>query len=173
LTANALKGEAEHCRAVGMDDYRSKPCPLAELKSVLDKWLPATPSGADGTSSSVSPSTNQRAVPTSPVDVSVLKELVGDDPDVVREFLHDFRLSAAKITMELRAAYDAHETKAVVEAAHKLKSAALSVGASALGELCGAMEDKGKAGDMDTLTVLLPRFETEIAAVENYLEKLH
>jgi PAS domain S-box-containing protein len=40
LTANALKGEADHCRAVGMDDYRSKPSPLAELKAVLDKRLP-------------------------------------------------------------------------------------------------------------------------------------
>jgi two-component system sensor histidine kinase/response regulator len=43
LTANALKGEAEHCRAVGMDDYRSKPSPLADLKEILNKWLPIIP----------------------------------------------------------------------------------------------------------------------------------
>jgi two-component system sensor histidine kinase/response regulator len=42
LTANALKGEADRCREVGMDDYRSKPTPLADLKSVLEKWLPVT-----------------------------------------------------------------------------------------------------------------------------------
>jgi PAS domain S-box-containing protein len=42
LTANALKGEADRCREVGMDDYRSKPSPLAELKSVLGTWLLAT-----------------------------------------------------------------------------------------------------------------------------------
>ena len=47
LTANALKGEAEHCRAVGMDDYRSKPSPLAELKAVLDQWLPVIESAVD------------------------------------------------------------------------------------------------------------------------------
>jgi signal transduction histidine kinase/ActR/RegA family two-component response regulator len=43
LTANALKGEADHCRAAGMDGYLSKPMQLAHLKATLDKWLPATP----------------------------------------------------------------------------------------------------------------------------------
>ena len=42
LTANALKGEAERCRAAGMDDYLSKPTPLTELRAMLEKWLPAT-----------------------------------------------------------------------------------------------------------------------------------
>ncbi len=41
FTANALKGEAEHCRAVGMDDYLSKPVQLAHLNAILQKWLPA------------------------------------------------------------------------------------------------------------------------------------
>jgi CheY-like chemotaxis protein len=44
ITANALKGEAEHCREVGMDDYLSKPVQLSTLKVMLEKWLPvATP----------------------------------------------------------------------------------------------------------------------------------
>jgi PAS domain S-box-containing protein len=49
FTANALKGEAEHCRAVGMDDYLSKPVQLVNLKAMLAKWLPvdAEPAPAD------------------------------------------------------------------------------------------------------------------------------
>ena len=41
LTANALKGEADNCRAAGMDDYLSKPTRLADLEAMLSKWLPA------------------------------------------------------------------------------------------------------------------------------------
>ena len=44
FTANALKGEAEHCIAIGMDDYLSKPVQLVNLKAVLEKWMPAAAS---------------------------------------------------------------------------------------------------------------------------------
>ena len=40
ITANALKGEADHCRAIGMDDYLSKPVQLVNLKAMLEKWMP-------------------------------------------------------------------------------------------------------------------------------------
>jgi len=173
LTANALKGEAEHCHAVGMDDYRSKPAPLAELKSVLSKWLPpvAEPEVDVITLSTQSPAVAQPTSVVNSLDVSVLKGLVGDDPDTVKEFLHDFRVSAAKIAAELRAAFAAGQTKAVVASAHKLKSSARAVGAFAFGKVCETIEQAGKAGDADVLAVLLPRFETELAGVEDQLAK--
>jgi two-component system sensor histidine kinase/response regulator len=87
-------------------------------------------------------------------------------------FLQDFRASAARTALELRVACATRQTKAAAEAAHKLKSSALAVGALALGELSAAMEEEGNAGDGDALTVLLPRFETEMAAVEKYLASL-
>ena len=172
LTANALKGEAEHCRAVGMDDYRSKPSPLSELKAVLERWLPAVKSEADAPDSSgVLPSVSPQSTAAVPVDISVLKELVGNDPDIVRDFLQDFRNGAARVALELRAACAASQSKAVVAAAHKLKSSARAVGALALGEMCEAMEEAAKLGDEDALSVLLARFELEMAAVERYLDE--
>ena len=172
LTANALKGEAERCRAVGMDDYRSKPSPLAELKAVLEKWLPVTESAVLASTLSGLPApAAPPATVAAPVDVNVLKGLVGDDPALVHEFLHDFRNSAAQIALEMRAACATGQTKAAAAAAHKLKSSALAVGALALGELCAAMEAEGKAGDKEALSVLLPRFEAEMAGVEDYLDR--
>ena len=193
FTANALRGEAEHCRAVGMDDYLSKPVQLVNLKAMLEKWLPvAAETTIVATTPLPNPSPGGRRAklpsPTGggiegggeadgatsasvPVDVNVLKKLVGDDEKIIREFLHDFRLSAAKIAAELRTACTAGQAAAAGALAHKLKSSARSVGALALGELCAGMEQAGKAGDAKALTVLLPRFEQEVAGVEGFLEE--
>ncbi|MFC1356678.1 MAG: response regulator [gamma proteobacterium symbiont of Phacoides pectinatus] len=40
ITADALKGTAQRCRAAGMDDYLTKPMQLKELSQALKRWLP-------------------------------------------------------------------------------------------------------------------------------------
>ena len=173
LSANALKGEAEHCRAAGMDDYLSKPARLADLQAMLEKWLPIAAEfmPVEPVPVPVAP-TALAAVASVAVDVSVLKALVGDDPAVIREFLHDFRVSAAKTAAELKVACENGQAAQAGALAHKLKSSARSVGALALGELCADMEQAGKAGQVEALTALLSRFEAEMAAVDEYLGSL-
>ena len=39
VTANAMAGDADLCRAAGMDDYISKPISVRELRRVLTPWL--------------------------------------------------------------------------------------------------------------------------------------
>ncbi len=187
MSANALKGEAEHCRAAGMDDYLSKPAQLADLKAMLDKWLPvaakaapaiaglASPSGVTGYEAAAADvglryaNPDYGAAASVPVDVNVLKALVGDDPAVISEFLHDFRVSAAKTAAELKVACENGEAAQAGALAHKLKSSARSVGALALGELCAEIE---QVGQVEALTALLSRFEAEMAAVDECLDSL-
>ena len=102
--------------------------------------------------------------------MNVLKTLVGDDPAVIREFLRDFRISAAEIAAELKAACNSAQAAQAETLAHRLKSAARSMGALALSELCAEMEQAGKNGDMEALATLLPRFEHELVGVERYLD---
>lgn len=54
ITANALKGEAQKCLSVGMDDYLTKPIELAKLNTVLQRWLPL-PSATEHNASPAGP----------------------------------------------------------------------------------------------------------------------
>jgi len=174
ITANATRGEAERCIAIGMDDYLSKPVQLVNLKAMLEKWMPlaGTITGKDLAAkmamSGMASTESSIAVASLAVDVKVLKLLVGDDEAVIGDLLHDFRISAAQIAARLRAACAAGDTANAEALSHKLKSSARAVGALALGEICADMEQSGKAGDGDSLNELLPRFERELEKVEDY-----
>ena len=104
-----------------------------------------------------------------PVDVSVLQALVGDEEEIIRDFLNDFRQSAENISAQLHQACLSGQATVAGGLAHKLKSSARSVGALALGELCAAMEQSGKAGDMQALLALLTGFEQELDSVVKFL----
>ena len=150
LTANALSTEAERCRVAGMDGYLTKPVQLADLRASLETFLPRDPP---------------------PLDVSILENLVGTNPGIVWEFLQDFSRSAAPIADDIRDACRTGQTGLAVAAAHKLKSAARAVGALTLGSICAEIEEAG-ANAVDPsqiLLVLLPRWETAMAAVQDYL----
>ena len=149
LTANALKGEADRCRAAGMDDYLSKPVPLASFKAILDRWLTSRP-----------------------VDISVLTALIGNDSAVLHEILGDFRNSKEHIATELRSACAAGLWAAAGAAAHKLKSSARAIGALALADLCESMESAGAAGDCARFAGLQPLFDAQLILVDNSIGEI-
>ena len=152
-----------------MDDYMSKPAPLSQLQELLERWLPKPTSNADA---AAEPPSTMRPLSTGPVDIQVLRGLVGDDPQLIREFLQAFRSSAARIAQEVEQAYRAGSAAKTVAAVHKLKSAARSVGAMALGDLCADMEQVGAGGQLEALALAFEQFLREMAATDHHLAEL-
>ena len=71
---------------------------------------------------------------------NVMKELIGDDTEMIRgfeiEFLKQAKVSMAKFAVQ----YQANEFTAMKEEAHFLKTSAKAVGAEKLGEILQQME---------------------------------
>ena len=126
ITANAMQGEAQRCRERGMDDYLAKPLRMRELAPLLAKWLPLE-----------APIWNPAS----------LTELVGDNPAMHQRLLDKFLRTAQQQVTDILAACAVGDAAAAAAVAHPLKSAARTVGAMALGELCQALEAAGRAGD--------------------------
>ena len=167
LTASALGGEAERCRDAGMDGHLGKPLQLADLKALLQAWVP------DGDGSVPTPGVG--AWPASadvPVDVRVLEALIGPDPAINRKLQRQFQRSALEISAKLGHHCLERQPLLASEQAHTLCSAARAVGALALCTLCMKIEMAGKAGDADALAELWGLFERELAAVNRFLDGL-
>ncbi len=171
LTANALRGEAERCRAVGMDDYLSKPLQLEQLQATLARWLPAAsdrPASVDvGADARAEPTPSQAssAAPLPSFDAAVLRRLLGDDDALSVQIRQCYLLSADVAVPTLRHAATVADWPAAEALGHQLKSASRSVGALAMGEYCEQLERAGRLGDGPAVVALVPRFEAELAAV--------
>ena len=164
-TANAMQGEAQRCLERGMDDYLSKPMRMPELAATLEKWMPEV-AVADASERPERAWVRPALIECSEVvekiidsnmlpvwDPATLVELVGDDPSMLRDLLEEFLRNAEDQTADIAAAAVSNDTTTITGVAHTLKSAARSVGALALGELCQSLETAGS-------TVALPAWET-------------
>jgi CheY-like chemotaxis protein len=164
VTANAMQGEAERCRERGMNDYLSKPLRLRELAPMIAKWLPSADAPAEPLQPEVS------AAEPLVWDSAKLPQLVGDNPVMHARLLEKFLLNAKdQVPAVLRAAA-ADECDIMADVTHTLKSAARTVGAMALGDLCQKMEAAGRAGDGQTGRALAGALEAAYAAAEKAIQ---
>jgi CheY-like chemotaxis protein len=176
VTANAMQGEAMRCRERGMDDYLSKPLRLNELGPMLAKWLSLPTEDIDD-ASDATPDAASAAVPSAPTFVStiwddtVLTRMVGDNPVMHRRVLEKFLISTAEQITHVVAAAASEDTATAGNAAHALKSAARTVGALQLGELCEALETAGKAGDATLCSELIKQVPTTFTLASQSINK--
>jgi CheY-like chemotaxis protein/HPt (histidine-containing phosphotransfer) domain-containing protein len=170
LTANALRGESQKAQAAGMDDYLTKPVQLNRLKQALERFLPTAVETTTGTQvSDAAP--DGVADPAQALEPSVLKELVGDDPGIIRDLLLSYQESARGYAIALHEASTAGNVAEISAIAHKLKSASRSVGAMALGDLCASVENAARSGDTDALEHGLSEFSCVFTYVYDAIER--
>ncbi|WP_232312977.1 response regulator [Enterovibrio coralii] len=160
MTANALASDRERCLDVGMTDYIAKPFKQQDLLVVMNKLIALNPTmgtapteGAEDTATSLLSPTETDLKPSqsdstgsvdvldnAPFDLSTLKETTGDDPDLLSMLVDRYVSTQASDIKEMETAWSAEKYADVKKSAHKMKGAALMVGAVAFSEACKNLE---------------------------------
>lgn len=74
------------------------------------------------------------------IQIAVLDELIGGDPELRKDFLGDYRSLLEEVVASVEAAVAAGAWSTVRAAAHKLKSSSFSLGVGAMGAHCKHLE---------------------------------
>ncbi|HLK10011.1 MAG TPA: response regulator [Candidatus Binatia bacterium] len=147
MTAHAMQGDEERCLAAGMDGYVAKPVKPEALAAALSRW------GLGASASPAAAAPAQQAV----FDAERLEELCGTDADFRREVLQDFLALAPQLLARIDASIAAGDHGDVERASHSLKGSSRTLGAAALGAVCGELEILGREGALDAARAALER----------------
>jgi HPt (histidine-containing phosphotransfer) domain-containing protein len=150
--------DQQRCFEVGMNDFVSKPIDSNFLYQTLIKWVPETPQITD-------------VAEAEPIDLSVLGRFLKDDSVKIKKFAQKFLQSSRTALVEMLAAQEDGDLEMLSRLGHKHKSAAASVGAASLGELCKALEATSKAGDRANVKVLIAQISVEVDQIVKQLAR--
>ncbi len=151
VSANALAGEPERCAEADMDGFLAKPVTIGRLRGTLEHWLtltaPKAPYGNDGLAAAL--------------DASALEGWFGGDVTAIHQMLDRFLASAWEAEAELAGMLGARPLE-VADAAHRLRGAALAVGARGIAHAAANLEQAARTGDP---AACLPQFATLAAEI--------
>jgi CheY-like chemotaxis protein/HPt (histidine-containing phosphotransfer) domain-containing protein len=194
LTANAMPEEKARCLAAGMDIHLAKPFTLLGLFESMSQCLPDTrpnpqpPSASRSTLQPAPPSVPLAAtrplaaqppsgaapLPELPgIDLAVGLEYLGGNRPLLFRLLTNFLNKAGKdFPAKMAEARSADDPKTQFILVHSLKSLALTMGATELGEAAAALERAYQENAPSPCDTLLPKLLARLDRVLNGLDAL-
>jgi two-component system, sensor histidine kinase and response regulator len=167
MTAHAMKGDEERCRAAGMDAYLTKPIHTQELISVLENIgdRRANVPGA------VYPSLKKTT--KSAVDLAGALERLDGDRTLFDELTQLFRNNCPRILDGMRHAIAMHDAKNLESFAHTLKGSSASLGAIAVAQAAGEIERLARTDNMESTHDQFIVLQEELDRLFSEIEVLH
>jgi PAS domain S-box-containing protein len=163
MTANAGLEDQARCLAAGMDEFVTKP--------VAPEALVASVARAIGRS------VQRPAVPAPPpaasapalLDLEVLADTFGGNPDKMRKYAFMFLETAREGLLEIDRALAAGDVERAAGVAHRIKSSARTVGAMGFGDVCADLEAQRERGAIAQARSLAARLRALLARLERHI----
>jgi signal transduction histidine kinase/DNA-binding response OmpR family regulator len=146
MTANALKGDREKYLTEGMDDYIAKPVRVDALMEMLKRAKSAANVGH------------------SPIDMDALRRQYGDLAEEMIDELLPFFIEEAEVLVT--ALQSAEECGEIRTAAHTLKGAASTIGATTLAEFASEAEKAAKMDNFAKAQTFVATVATEFRRIQ-------
>jgi signal transduction histidine kinase/CheY-like chemotaxis protein/amino acid transporter len=186
LSANAMKGDKDHCLACGMDDHLAKPFELAGLRGMLERWLRLSPSykhtaadppagSHDGTleRGSAEHGTLQYETEVPIIDWSALERIAQlqrpGRASVLAKVVRAFSESTPVLLDALETALAENNFDGIRERAHGLKSSSANVGAANLSRMFRELECTAGEQNCERAWALLKKVRHEYRSVHDRL----
>ncbi|MEY2426051.1 MAG: hypothetical protein QOI61_1623 [Actinomycetota bacterium] len=165
MTASAMASDREHCLAVGMDEYLSKPINRDLLATVLRECT-------EGTTMETVP-TNGAAPQEDPFDAETLEQLrsLDEDGTFIAELVGMFREDIASHVTALHDAIARHDGAAIASTAHQAKGASANLGMRALAASLKTLELSASATP-EELAQAMTIVEAKVAEALAFAETL-
>ena len=136
ITANAMPGEAERCRAAGMDDYLAKPIEISGLQGMLARWLTPDLQPVPAMVEKISPRPGSAAI-----DLKNLRAVFGNDTSRLTPVLDQWTSVMLDAREELRRSLAQRQWMEMTSAVHRVKGSAGIAGAHELSAAAARLEN--------------------------------
>jgi len=140
MTANASSSDEQACRAAGMDDHLGKPIDLEKMVATLLRHT-----GRDAVASAVQPQAETQG--TVVESAASINQRFGSNHQLIRNVLSSFAPEQTKQLIRLQEQVEQRNAAGAAAVLHAIKGSSGTMGACAMAQLAGELEQQLQQGD--------------------------